>query len=164
MIKLYLNDLKNKHKTKKEWEIQLTMSINFISSKNSEEICTMHTKSDYIKTTIVDEPDQIIKGLFNSLLHKYQQGLEESMKGSKFVFDSVNLLYYKFHRISLNRNRSYIDFAKWLRNKKVTINSKHNDDKCFQYAVTVALNREPIKKDPQRISKIKPFINQYNWK
>ena len=42
------------------------------------------------------------------------------------------------------------------------INKKYN--KCFQYAITVALNYEEIKKDPQRITKIKPFINKYNWK
>ena len=35
--------------------------------------------------------------------------------------------------------------------------SKINDDKCFQYALTFALNHEQIKKDPQRISKIKPL-------
>ena len=46
---------------------------------------------------------------------------------------------------------------------KATINPKNSGDKCFQYAVTVALNHEQIKKDPQRISKIKPFIDQYNW-
>ena len=50
------------------------------------------------------------------------------------------------------------------KNKKATINPKNNDDKCFQYAIIVELNRELIKKDPQRIFKIKPFIHQYNWK
>ena len=50
------------------------------------------------------------------------------------------------------------------KNKKATINPKNNDDKCFQYALTVALKYEKIKKDHQRISKIKPFIDQYNWK
>ena len=49
------------------------------------------------------------------------------------------------------------------RNKKPTINPKNNDDKCFQYALTVALNYQSIKKDPQRITKIKSFIDQYNW-
>ena len=38
-----------KHKTQSEWKIQLTMAINFISSKDSDEICTMHTKSDNIE-------------------------------------------------------------------------------------------------------------------
>ena len=47
--------------------------------------------------------------------------------------------------------------------KKSRKNPKNEDGKCFHYAATVALNREEIKKDPQRISKIKPFINKYNW-
>ena len=53
----------------------------------------------------------------------------------------------------------------WITHKKVTINPKNkNDNKCFQYAISVALNYQNIKKDPQRILKIKPFINAYNWK
>ena len=51
-------------------------------------------------------------------------------------FDSVDLLCYK---ISLNREGSYIDSPKWLKNKKATINPQNNDDKCFQYAITAAL-------------------------
>ena len=50
------------------------------------------------------------------------------------------------------------------KNKKATINPKNNDDNCFQYALNVALNYEKIKKDPHRIPKIKPFIDQYSWK
>ena len=57
------------------------------------------------------------------------------MIGSEFVFDSVDLLNYKFHKISLNRGRSYIDSPRWLKNKKATTNPKSNDDKCFQYAL-----------------------------
>ena len=40
----------------------------------------------------------------------------------------------------------------------------NNHDKCFQYAATVALNHKNIVNDLQRITKIKPFIDQYNWK
>ena len=86
------------------------------------------------------------------------------MKGSEFVFDSVNSLYYKLHKISLNKDGLYIDSPKWLKNKKTTINPKTNDDKCFQYAITVSLNHEQTKNHPERISNIKPFIDQYNWK
>ena len=57
------------------------------------------------------------------------------MKGSKFVFDSVDLLNYKLHKISSNWGGSYIDSPKWLKNKKATINPKSIDDKCFQYAI-----------------------------
>ena len=77
--------------------------------------------------------------------------------------DSIDLLYYKLHKISLNRSGSYIDSPEWLKSKKVTINPiKKKDDECFQYAVTVALNHEQINKDPKRISKIKSFIDQYD--
>ena len=68
------------------------------------------------------------------------------------------------NKISLSRGGSYIDSPKWLKNKKVTINPKNNDDKCFQYAVAIALNHEQIKSHPERISNIKPFIDQYSWK
>ena len=92
------------------------------------------------------ETDEIIEELFESLLQRSQEGLEESMKGSEFIFDSVDILYYNLNKISLNRGGSYIDFPEWLKNKKATINPKNNDNKCFQYALTVALNYQNIKK------------------
>ena len=59
---------------------------------------------------------------------------------------------------------SYIDSPKWLKNKKATINPKDNDNNCFQYALTAALNYKNIKNHPERISDFKPFINKYDWK
>ena len=78
---------------------------------------------------------------------------------SKFVFENVELLHYKLHKISLNRGGSYVDSPEWLKNKKATINPKNNDEKCFQYALTVALNYQNIKNNPERITKIKPSTN-----
>ena len=85
------------------------------------------------------------------------------MRGSEFIFDSADTLYYDLNKISLRRGGSYIDSPQWLKTKKATINPKNNNDKCFQYALTVALNYEQIKSHPQRISKVNPFIDQYNW-
>ena len=134
------------------------MSINFISSKDSNETRTVHTKSGNIEMMIGNETNEVIEELFDSLLQKYQKGLEESMKGSELIFDSVDLLYYEFLKISLNRGGSYIDSPNWLKNKKATINPKNNNDKCFKYAITGALNHKSIVKDQQEISKIKLFI------
>ena len=159
MIRQYLSDILNDHKTQGEWKIQLTKEINFISSKDSNETCTMHSKSDNIEIMIGNKTDEIIKKLFESFFQRYQEEL-----GSEFIFDSVDLLYYKIHRISLNRGGSYIDSPKLLKKKKATINPKNNDDKCFQYVVTVALNHVQIKSHSERTSSIKPFIDQYNWK
>ena len=51
-----------------------------------------------------------------------------------------------------------------VKNKKATINSKNIDDKCFQYVATNALNYEEIQSHLERVSNIKPFINEYNRK
>ena len=75
------------------------MTINLASSKNSHEIRTMHI-NNFI-CFMGNETDEIIKELFESLLQRYQEGLEESMKGSEFFFfffDSVDLLEYKLNK------------------------------------------------------------------
>ena len=89
--------------------------------------------------------------------------MQKLKKGSEFIFDFVYLLYYKCDEINPNHGESYIDSPDWIKNKE-TMNPIIRKDICFQYAVTVVLNHEEIKKDPQRIVKIKPFINKYNWK
>ena len=139
--------------------------INFISLKpGSDETRIMHTRSDNIEIMIGDDNDDIIEEVFRSFLQKYEENLQNKMRGSDFEFDGVNFLYYDFNKISLNGGGSYIDSPKWLKDKKSTINPENNDYKCFQYTVTLALNLDKINKHPQRISKIKLFIDQYNWK
>ena len=111
----------------------------------------MRAKSDNIETMIGSEANEVIEELFEYLLRRYQKESEESMKGSYFTFDAVNALYYDLNKISLSRRKTYIDSPERLNNKKATLNSQNNDDKCFQYDLTVALNHKQIRKDPQRI-------------
>ena len=49
-----------------------------------------------------------------------------------------------------------------MKNKKETNAINKKDSKYFQYAVAVPLNYEEIEQDPQRITKIKPFVNKYH--
>ena len=105
----------------------------------------------------------IIKGLLNSFLNNYQKEEIILRNGSNFVFESVDLLSYHIHKTSLKRGKSYIKSPEWILNKRATINPKNKDNKCFQYSVTVALNHQNIENHPERISIIKPSINQYNW-
>ena len=51
---------------------------------------------------INDEADEFI----NSLKNRYQNNLK-SIKGNEFVFDYIHLLYYKCHKINVNRCGSY---------------------------------------------------------
>ena len=77
----------------------------------------MYTKSDNIEIRIGDHINDVIKELFKSLLKRYQENLQEKMRGSEFGFDDVNLSYYDFNKISLNRGGSYIEPAKWIKIK-----------------------------------------------
>ena len=164
LIEKYLKELIEEYKLKGEWKVQLTIEVNFISLKpGSDENRIMYTRSDNVEIMFGDDDDDIIEQRFESLLQKYEENLQNKMRGSEFEFDAVNFLYYDFNKTSIIRGGSYIDSLKWLKDEKSTINSKNNDDKCFQYAVTLALNLNKTKKDPQRISKIKPFAEKYNW-
>ena len=158
LIKPHLND-------KGEWKRQLTAQINFISLRpGSDETRVIHTRSVNEKFMNRSNMDEVIKALFKSILQKYQENLQEKMKGPDFAFDGINYLYYDLNKITISKGGSYIDSPKWLKNKNSTINPKNNDYKCFQYAITLALNYDKIDRNPKRISKIKPFIENYNWK
>ena len=162
LIEKYLRKLINYYKNKGDWKLQLIAEINFISLKpGSDETRIMNTRSDNIEIMIGDDNDDIIEELFRSFLQNYEENLQNKMRGSEF--HGVNFLYYDFNKISLNRGGSYIDSPKLLKDKK-TINPKNNDHKCFQYTFTLALNLDNIDNHPERISKIKTFIDQYNWK
>ena len=76
------------------------MAINFISSKDSDETRNMHTESKNVEIMMGSETDKIIEDLFESFLQKYQEGLEESMRGSEFVYDSVDALYHNLNKVS----------------------------------------------------------------
>ena len=75
------------------WKTQLTIASNFISSKDSEEQCLTHSSSGNIKFTACNDANYVIAKLFKSLCSRYQENLQTSMKGSDFIFDSVQLLY-----------------------------------------------------------------------
>ena len=90
-------------------------------SIDSDKERVMHSKSDNIEIMINNEADEIIKKLSDSLKNRYQNYFE-SMKGSKFVFHYVHLLYYKCHKINLTCG-GYVDSPDWIKNKKATIKS-----------------------------------------
>ena len=83
---------------------------------------------------------------------------------SGFSIYKIIHLYINFHRLALTRSGSYIELPKWLKSKKAVINPQNIDEECFKWATIAALHHEEIKTDHQRISKLRPCENQYNWK
>ena len=160
-----MKKLINQYKKEGEWKIQLIAEINFISLKpGSNETHVMYTRSCNEEFINGDDTNEIIKSLFESFIQRFEENLQEKMRGSDFEFNGINFFYYNFSKTSIYRGGSYTDSPKWLKDKTSTVNPKNNDHKCFQYVSTLALNFDNINNHPEKISKIRPFIDQYNWK
>ena len=122
------------------------MHVNFISSINPEETRIYYACSDNVSIMQGSDTDDIISEIFSSFLHNYQEKLK-IIKGSDFVFESVELMDYKLHRVHLKRGGSYIKSPEWLENKKAIINPKNeNDDECFRWSTICTLNYNEIMK------------------
>ena len=107
---------------------------------------------------------EIIRYLFNSLVRRYQGSLRESIRGSEFVFDYGESLNYFFHKVDLKRLGSCIETPEWIQNKGATINRQNDDDdNHFQYAITIALNYDEMGNHHQRVNKVEPFVDKYDW-
>ena len=81
-------------------EIQISMRVNFISSKDTGETRTIYVWTDNVSIMQGSDTSYIIRELFRSFLHNYQEELK-IIRGSNFVFESVELMDYKLHRVHL---------------------------------------------------------------
>lgn len=118
-----------------KWNTQLKMSVNFISSEDTDEEHVMFTKGYNMEKMACDEANEVIKELFESLLFKHKIGLKIPMI----------LSFYNMSQIK-SQTRSVIYWLPRLnKKKKSAINPSNQDNKCFQYDDTVALNYEQIK-------------------
>ena len=145
-------------------KIQLTIAINFISSKDVDEECVMHSKSDNIEFMPYDNANKVLGELFESLLSIYRIGLETSIRGNDFIFDSIQHLYYKCYKINFKHGVSYIDSPDQTK-KKTKTRKKQQIQKIKMinvFHMLLQLNHKEVESHPERVSDIKPFI-RYNW-
>ena len=81
------------------WKIQLTIATSFISSKDTEKQRVIHSKSNNIKFSPYTDANEVDSELFETLRSKYPDNLETSMTRTDFIFDSVQLMHYKCHKV-----------------------------------------------------------------
>ena len=147
-IKQIINNI-NKSDTCK---IQLTIANNYVSSIDNNEEHVIHSKSHNIEIMINDDADEVMKELSGSLKSRYQNNLE-SMQGSEFVFDYVNLLYYKCHKINPNCGRSYIESPDWIKSRKAIINPNNKKTQMFSIHFNSPAKSSRNKRRPPKNSK-----------
>ena len=108
-IKPYLRGIIIDLQNSDTWKIQLTIAINFISSKDAEEECVMYSRSENMKFRSYNDANNTVDELFDSPRLRFQDNLETSMRRSDFIFYSVQLMYCKCHKVNIRRAGSYID-------------------------------------------------------
>ena len=120
--------------------MQLSAEINFISlNPGSDETRAMYTRSDNEEFMSSGDTNEIIKLLFESFLQRFEENLQNKMRGWEFEFDGINFFYYSFNKTSIYRGGTYIDSPKWLIDKKSTINLNNNDDKFFSIRCDISI-------------------------
>ena len=135
----------NDHRiARRVWKIQISMRVNFVSSKDTGESRISYAWSNTESIMWVSDTDDIIRELFRSFLHNYEEELK-IISGSEFNFESVELMDYKLHRVRLRRGESNIKSPEWLLHKGATMNPKNeNDDECLRWSTTFTLNYNEI--------------------
>ena len=152
MIIPELAELINKKKSNNELKIQISMGVNFMHTTDRDKNRTFHVKSDNVEIRLDNDTSNITNELIKTFLSNYQKEEQILRNSSNYTFESVDMLGIHFHDIKLKRGKSYIESPKWLADKKATINLKNiKDNKRFQYAITVALNRREIGRNLQKI-------------
>ena len=66
----------------------------------------MYTRSFYEEIMSGSETEEIMEKLIKLLLQKYQDNLQNKMKGSDFIFNGVNYLFYDLNRITISKGGS----------------------------------------------------------
>ena len=92
-----------------------------------------------------------------TIVYKSEHNLEWENKVLLLMINDDDEKYYYF----AVKSKLELYSSDWLKSKKESIT---NEDNCFQNALDDALNYQTFETHPERISKLKPYIKQYNWK
>ena len=102
--------------------------------------------------------DQIVHGMIDNMKFQIEN---PALLNSRFVFDEFLYLDVNFHQLNLTRGSSYLPLPDWLARKKAIVNPHNDDEECFKWAVIAAENVGM--KDPQRVSNLRKFTDNYDW-
>ena len=91
------------------WKVQLTIANNLIYSEDVDEKRVMHSKSN--NGEFLTYNNWCCWWTFRVTSFE----IPNWFRGSDFIFDSVQLLYYKCHKTDFKRGGSNIESADWIK-------------------------------------------------
>ena len=152
--------IKRELKTQTSARIQMTAWIRFVRDDDEEGQERIELAFNSLMTSVYrgSKMDQIVDGMIANM--KFQME-NPALLNSRFVFDEFLYLDVNFHQLNLTRSSSYLPLPDWLARKKAIVNPHNNDEECFKWSVITAENVGM--KDPQRVSNLRKFMDNYNW-
>ena len=139
---------------------------NKVINKKAEiaEIVKIFKQNLELKSSEINEKRlKILKGCFQTN-EKTVNNKDET--GFEYINDELNTIkrVFKGFDYAPEPVSTFTGTPDLIKNKKYTINPQnYKNNKCFQYSIIICLYHKEIKNNPERISKIKPFINNLNW-
>ena len=137
-----------------EDRVVLSQATTWIRFRKGEELVELAFNSRMLYVYNFSDKNKIVNAM---ITHETQQIENPVLMDSKFIFDEVVQIDIDFHQFNLTRS-SYI-----LASKKVIIYPQNDNLECFKWEVIAVMRWEEIGKDPQRISKLKNYEEDFNW-
>ena len=153
----FLIDLLNKETTNRAVRSQATIWIRFM--RDGVEMVNLAFNSRMMTVYNLNDKNEIVTTMIE---HMAQQIENPALRNSKFVFDRVLHMDMDVHRLNLTRGSSYIPLPDWLVKKKAITNPRNSDMECFKWAVIAAMKWEEIGNNPERISKLKRYEEEFD--
>ena len=137
--------------------IQMIVWIRFIKDNDQVELAFNSRMTNMHQAGNLD---QIVNGMVG---HMETQIENPALLNSKFRFDEVLFPDLNFHRLNLTRGISHLPLPDWLARKKALTNPQNDYEECFKWAVIAGLEWSNIKFNPERISNLRKFADNYDW-
>ena len=151
--------IKRELKTRTSARIQMTAWIRFVRD-DEEDQERVELTFNSLMTSVYrgSEMDQIVDRMIANMKFQIEN---PALLNSRFVFDEFLYLDVNFHQLNITRGSSYLPLPDWLASKKAIVNPHNDDEECFKWSVIAAENAGM--KDPQRVSNLRKFMDNYNW-
>ena len=109
--------------------------------------------------TIYDNANEDYTDMRGRMLENFYKWQRNGSGWRLHSIDRLDIYITKFDPV---KGKSYKPFPKYVVNRKAVINMENNDDQCFKWAITRAL--QPVERDAGQISKIlRKQSEKYNW-
>ena len=149
--------IKRELKTRTSARIQTTTWIRFARDEDRVDLAFNSLMTSVYRGS---DLDQIVDGMIANMKFQIEN---PALLNSRFVFDEVLYLDVNFHQLHLTRGSSYLPLPDFIAKRKAVINPQNRDEECFKWAIITADKWMDIDFDPERVSNLMEFADNYDW-